>query len=125
MIIDDYQCYYVYDRDCYVVFYLSKLLIKGKESKFIKNSINYLNYLVDILRKNHVDYFVLSKRQGYSIVESNFFSDNAYKKYYRKGKFVFSRLKEILFIRNKLRCKMLENQDSIKRIKEYISRNGV
>ena len=67
IIVDDYECYYIYDNDTYIISYLTNLSIKMTEnSMFVRNKINYLNYLLKILRNNSINCIVVSKIQGYN-----------------------------------------------------------
>ena len=58
LIIDNYDKYYVYDRDCYVIYQILNFDIKGKKNLFIWNRIEYLPYLVKKLKeqKNKTKY---------------------------------------------------------------------
>ena len=121
VIVDDYDNYYVYGRDCYIVYYLINLSIKRyKNSLFIRNKIDYINYLVDNLNKNKVNYIVVVKRFGYNVDVSNSFIDNNYSKYLNKGKLLYKRSNDIKYINSKLRLDVINNRDKIKRIKEII-----
>lgn len=121
VIVDDYDNYYVYGRDCYIVYYLINLSIKRyKNSLFIRNKIDYINYLVDNLNKNKVNYIVVVKRFGYNVDVSNSFIDNNYSKYLNKGKLLYKRSNDIKYINSKLRLDVINNRDKIKRIKELI-----
>lgn len=121
VIFDDYDNYYVYGRDCYIVYYLINLSIKRyKNSLFIRNKIDYINYLVDNLNKNKVNYIVVVKRFGYNVDVSNSFIDNNYSKYLNKGKLLYKRSNDIKYINSKLRLDVINNRDKIKRIKELI-----
>ena len=121
VIVDDYDNYYVYGRDCYIVYYLINLSIKRyKNSLFIRNQIDYINYLVDNLNKNKVNYIVVVKRFGYNVDVSNSFIDNNYSKYLNKGKLLYKRSNDIKYINSKLRLDVINNRDKIKRIKELI-----
>ena len=125
LIVDDYTRYFVYDRDCYVVYYLCGFSIKGCKEKFISDDISYLNYLVSKLKENHVDYMILVKRHGYNVEDSKQFLDNTYQKFYSKGKIVYKRQQEINYIKRKLSCKILEQEKKIKKVKEFIVRADV
>ncbi len=59
LIIDDYDKYYVYDKDCYVIYQILNFGIKGKKNLFIWNRIEYLSYLVKKLKEQKIDYKVL------------------------------------------------------------------
>ena len=121
VIVDDYDNYYVYGRDCYIVYYLINLSIKRyKNNLFIKNKIDYINYLVDNLNENRVNYMVFVKRFGYDVESSNSFIDNNYSKYLNKGKLLYKRNNDIKYISSKLRLDIVNNRDKIKRIKEII-----
>ena len=121
VIVDDYDNYYVYGRDCYIVYYLINLSVKRyKNSLFIRNKIDYINYLVDNLNKNKVNYIVVVKRFGYNVDVSNSFIDNNYSKYLNKGKLLYKRSNDIKYINSKLRLDIINNRDKIKRIKELI-----
>jgi hypothetical protein len=121
IIVDDYDNYYVYGSDCYIVYYLIDLSIKRyRNSLFIKNKIEYINYLIDKLNKNNVNYIVVVKRFGYNVDASNSFIDNNYSKYLNKGKIKYKRIKDIKYISSKLRLDIINNRDKIKRIKEII-----
>ena len=121
VIVDDYDNYYVYGRDCYIVYYLINLSIKRyKNSLFIRNKIDYINYLVDNLNKNKVNYIVVVKRFGYNVDVSNSFIDNNYSKYLNKGKLLYKRSNDIKYISSKLRLNIISNRDKIKRVKEII-----
>ena len=121
VIVDDYDNYYVYGRDCYIVYYLINLSIKRyKNSLFIRNKIDYINYLVDNLNKNKVNYIVVVKRFGYNVDVSNSFINNNYSKYLNKGKLLYKRSNDIKYINSKLRLDVINNRDKIKRIKELI-----
>ena len=121
VIVDDYDNYYVYGRDCYIVYYLINLSVKRyKNSLFIRNKIDYINYLVDNLNKNKVNYIVVVKRFGYNVDVSNSFINNNYSKYLNKGKIKYKRIKDIKYISSKLRLDVINNRDKIKRIKEII-----
>ena len=121
VIVDDYDNYYVYGRDCYIVYYLINLSIKRyKNSLFIRNKIDYINYLVDNLNKNKVNYIVVVKRFGYNVDVSNSFIDNNYSKYLNKGKLLYKRSNDIKYISGKLRLNIISNRDKIKRVKEII-----
>lgn len=124
IIIDNYDSYYIYGRDVYVVYYLLNLNIKGNGNfKFIKNNIDYINYLIDILNKNQVSYVVLVKRWGYNVDVEKCFKDNYYNKFCVKGKFVYKRSKENMKIRNKLKINILDNKEKIEKIKRLIDNN--
>lgn len=121
VIVDDYDNYYVYGGDCYIVYYLINLSIKRyKNSLFIRNKIDYINYLVDNLNKNRVNYMVVVKRFGYEVESSNSFIDNNYSKDLNKGKLLYKRGNDIKYIGSKLRLDIINNRDKIKRIKEII-----
>ena len=59
IIVDNYEDYYVYDNDVYIVSYLTNLSIKkSKNNIYLRNNINYLNYLIKILKDNNVNCIV-------------------------------------------------------------------
>ena len=121
IIVDDYDNYYIYDRDVYVVYYLSKFTIKNyNNTKYIKNNINYLSYLIKILKDNNINYVVLVKRFGYNVDIEHIFDNNNYISYYKKGKLVYKRKKDIDNIRVKLKLNILNNIDKINEIKRLV-----
>ena len=73
LIIDDYDKYYISDKDCYVIYQILNFGIKGKKNLFIWNRIEYLSYLVKKLKEQKLDYKVLCKRHGYEIVDEGCF----------------------------------------------------
>ena len=122
LIIDDYQNYYIYDRDVYIVFYLLNLTIKKYNGNvFIRNNINYLSYLVFKLNEFKISYMVLTKRFGYDVSQGKIYLNNHYQNFYVKGKLVYERTKEINKIYFKLKLNILENKNKISVIKELIS----
>ena len=121
IIVDDYDNYYIYDRDVYVVYYLTRFTIKKyKNTKFIKNNIDYLNYLIKILRDNNINYVVLVKRFGYNVDYEYSFNNNNYISYYKKGKLIYKRIKDIDNIRVKLKLNILDNKEKINEIKRLV-----
>ena len=121
IIVDDYDNYYIYDRDVYVVYYLTRFTIKKyKNTKFIKNNIDYLNYLIKILRDNNINYVVLVKRFGYNVDMISCFNNNNYISYYKKGKLIYKRIKDIDNIRVKLKLNILDNKEKINEIKRLV-----
>ena len=121
IIIDNYDSYYIYGRDVYIVYYLLNLSIKGSgEFKFIKNNIDYLNYLIAKLKEYQINYVVLVKRWGYNVDVEEIFNSNNYNKFYIKGKLVYKRIKDVMQIRNMLRVNILDNKDKIEKIKRLI-----
>ena len=121
IIIDNYDSYYIYGRDVYIVYYLLKLSIKGTgKFKFIKNNIDYLNYLIAKLKEYQINYVVLVKRWGYNVDVEGIFNCNNYNKFYIKGKLVYKRSKDVMQIRNMLRVNILDNKDKIEKIKRLI-----
>ena len=121
IIVDDYDNYYIYDRDLYVVYYFTRFTIKKyKNIKFIKNNIDYLNYLIKILRDNNINYVVLVKRFGYNVDYEYSFNNNNYISYYKKGKLIYKRIKDIDNIRVKLKSNILDNKEKINEIKRLV-----
>lgn len=124
IIVDDYQYYYIYDRDAYIVYYLLGLSIKKyKGNIFIRNNIEYLNFLISKLKENQVSYVVVVKRMGYNInLEYEFMNEN-YIRYYNKGKLLYKRTNEINGIKAKLKTNIFDNAEKIKRIKRIVDGN--
>ena len=121
IIVDDYDNYYIYDRDVYVVYYLTRFTIKKyKNTKLIKNKIDYLNYLIKILRDKNINYVVLVKRFGYNVDMKSCFNNNNYISYYKKGKLIYKRIKDIDNIRVKLKLNILDNKEKINEIKRLV-----
>ena len=121
IIVDDYECYYIYDNDTYIISYLTNLSIKMTEnSMFVRNKINYLNYLLKILRNNSINCIVVSKIQGYNIEYECIFDNNNYQKFMKKGRLVYKRKKEIIKLMNRLKLDMLSNKNKINDIKDLI-----
>lgn len=124
IIVDDYQHYYLYDRDVYIVYYLLGLSIKKyKGNIFIRNNIEYLNYLISKLKENQVGYVVVVKRMGYNVsLEDDFINDN-YLKYYNKGKLFYNRINQINTIKAKLKINIFDNREKIKKLKRIVDSN--
>ena len=121
IIVDNYEDYYVYDNDTYIVSYLTNLAVKkSKNNMYLRNNINYLNFLIKILRENNVNFIVVSKRHGYNVSYECIFSNNNYNKIMKKGRLVYKRKKEIIKIKNKLKLDILNSKEKIKDIKELI-----
>ena len=121
IIVDNYDDYYVYDNDVYIVSYLTNLSIKKSSNNiYLKNKIEYLNYLIKILKDNNVNCIVLLKRHGYNVSDECVFDDNSYQKFMKKGRLVYKRKKEIIKIKNKLKLNILNNENKIKVIKDLI-----
>lgn len=121
IIVDNYKDYYVYDNDAYIVSYLTNLSVKKSENNiFIKNSINYLHYLIKILRDNNVNCIVVSRRHGYDVLYECVFDNNNYQKFMKKGRLVHKRKQEIIKIKSKLKLDILKNENKIKNIKDMI-----
>lgn len=95
LIIDNYDKYYIYDKDCYVIYQIMNFDIKGKKNLFIWNKIEYLSYLVKKLSEKRIDYKVLCKRHGYEIVDEGCFSDNQYSRFLKNGKLYYKRRQKI------------------------------
>ncbi|MGN1028629.1 MAG: hypothetical protein ACI4P7_00895 [Bacilli bacterium] len=121
IIVDDYDYYYLYARDIYIVYYLLGFSVKKyKGNLFMKDNIQYLNYLISKLRQVHINYLVVVKRWGYNVDIREDFLDNSYLKYFQKGKLVFKRKKQIDGIYSKLQKNILGNKNKIMKIKEFI-----
>lgn len=124
IIVDDYQYYYIYDRDAYIVYYLLDLSIKKyKDNKFIRNKIEYLNFLISKLKENQISYVVVVKRMGYNVDLEYEFTNENYIRYYNKGKLLYKRTDEINSIKAKLKVNIFDNVEKIKRIKRIVDVN--
>ena len=77
-IIDCYDRYYIYDKDCYVIYQVFHFDIHGEKNIFITNKIEYLPYLIKKLEEERIDYKVLGKRHGYNVISGNAFFDNRF-----------------------------------------------
>ncbi len=113
LIIDDYDKYYVYDKDCYVIYQVMNFDIKGKKNLFIWNRIDYLPYLVKTLKEQKIDYKVLCKRHGYEIVDEGCFSDNRYSRFLKNGKFCYKRKQKINQIYHQLNYLLKNNPEKV------------
>lgn len=121
IIVDNYEDYYVYDNDVYIVSYLTNLSVKkSKNNTYLRNNINYLNYLIKILRENNVNFIVVSKRHGYNVSYECIFDNNNYQKIMKKARLVYKRKNEIIKIKNKLKLNILNNKEKIRDVKELI-----
>lgn len=119
IIVDDYKDYYIYDDVVYIINYLIGFSIKKHRNiMYLKNKIEYLNYLIKILKDNNVNCIVLSKRHGYNVEYEHIFDNNNYQKIMKKGRLVYKRKKEI--VKNKLKLDILNNEIKIKNIKDMI-----
>ena len=101
-IIDDYDKYYIYDKDCYIIYKIFNFDIHGKKNIFITNRIKYLPYLLNKLNEEKIDYKVLCKRHGYDINSEHHFLDNNYCKVLKNGKLRYQRTKRL----NQIYCKL-------------------
>lgn len=121
IIVDDYKDYYSYDDDTYIVSYLTNLSIKKTNNNiYLKNRIEYLNYLIKVLKDNNVNCIVLSKRHGYNVEYKCVFDNNNYQKFMKKGRLIYIRKNELIKIRSKLKLDILSNENKIKNIKDMI-----
>ena len=108
-IIDCYDRYYIYDKDCYVIYQVFHFDIHGEKNIFITNKIEYLPYLIKKLEEERIDYKVLGKRHGYNIISENTFLDNRYYKTLKKGKLGYQRTKKLNQIYHKLNYLLKDN----------------
>lgn len=113
LIIDDYDKYDVYDKDCYVIYQILNFDIKGKKNLFIWNRIEYLSYLVKKLKEQKIDYKVLCKRHGYEIVDEDYFSDNQYRRCLKSGKFCYQRKQKIDQIYHQFNYSLKRNPEKV------------
>ena len=113
LIVDDYDKYYVYDKDCYVIYRILNFDSKGKKNLFIWNRIDYLPYLVKKLKEQKIDYKVLCKRHGYEIVDEGCFSDNRYSSFLKNGKFCYKRKQKINQIYHQLNYLLKNNPEKV------------
>lgn len=119
-IIDCYDGYYIYDKDCYVIYQIFHFDIHGKKNIFITNKIEYFPYLIKKLKEERIDYKVLCKRHGYNIVHENNFLDNRYSKALKNGKLVYQRTKRINQIYHKLNYLLKDNPNKLTQILDQI-----
>lgn len=123
-IIDCYDRYYIYDKDCYVIYQIFHFDIHGGKNIFITNKIEYLPYLIKKLEEERIDYKVLGKRHGYNIISENTFLDNRYCKTLKNGKLVYHRTKKLNKIYHKLNYLLKDNPNKLtqilNRIEEFI-----
>lgn len=113
LIIDDYDKYYVYDKDCYVIYQILNFDIKGRKNLFIWNRIEYLSYLVKKLKEQKIDYKVLCKRHGYEIVDEGCFFDNQYSRFLKNGKLCYKRKQKINQIYHQFNYSLKRNPEKV------------
>ena len=113
IIIDDYDKYYIYDKDCYIIYKIFNFDIHGKKNIFITNRIKYLPYLLNKLNEEKIDYKVLCKRHGYEIVDEGCFSDNRYSSFLKNGKFCYKRKQKINQIYHQLNYLLKNNPEKV------------
>lgn len=119
-IIDCYDRYYIYDKDCYVIYQVFHFDIHGEKNIFITNKIEYLPYLIKKLEEERIDYKVLGKRHGYNIISENTFLDNRYCKTLKKGKLVYQRTKKLNQIYHQLNYLLKDNPKRLTQILNQI-----
>lgn len=121
-IIDCYDKYYIYDKDCYVIYQVFHFDIHGEKNIFITNKIEYLPYLIKRLEEERIDYKVLCKRHGYNVISENTFLDNRYCKTLKNGKLVYQRTKKLNQIYHKLNYLLKDNPNKLTQILNRIEK---
>lgn len=119
-IIDFYDRYYIYDKDCYVIYQIFHFDIRGEKNIFITNKIEYLPYLIKKLEEERIDYKVLCKRHGYNVIFENAFLDNRHCKTLKKGKLVYQRTKKLNQIYHKLNYLLKDNPNKLTQVLDQI-----
>lgn len=100
---DSYNSLTIYGRGAYIIYYiLREKRVKYKSVKKIKLrrkvynkavTTNYIilpmiekNYILEILRKQNINYYLISKRLGYRVLEKEIFESNQFRKTYKLAK---------------------------------------
>lgn len=102
-IYDEFNNIKIYGKAAYIIeFFLKDKKSKYKDVKKIKtfkkkfnknNFLNYIilpmlekNYIIQKIKENEINYFVISKRLNYEVLEKAKFKDNKFKKTYKEAK---------------------------------------
>lgn len=115
----------IYGKAVYIIYFVLKEKMKIFNSlKDIKirrrmynksTTINYINvpiiekeYIISALKKLNINYYIISQRLGYLVLEKEVFKDNKFKKVYKLSKKDFKKEKSLNEIKNKIKYMKIE-----------------
>lgn len=134
---NSYKTLTIYGKAVYIIYFI----LKEKRNTFssLKNlkiktkiynkstTLNYINipiieknYIINILKKLNINYYIISKRLGYFVLEKELFEDNKFRKIYKLAKKETKKEKTIKEINNKIKYMKIDLiKELIQIIKKY------